>query len=233
MVSTCICTEYMSFMIANSYIEFKAFFQTIRFFKKWRHVLRHNVKTRIKTSFRMLVLAKYSEGMMTIFTAECMKNMLTLNHVNKDEMKRSRTAFEVTLTSFIKSKRNMMNIYLFFSSRHLFKHIDVCKLKVKWVSSTLQVRKVWNITQNSSKKIGWRNSLPWDEVEWKSFFFFFFFLVCNLFCLVLIRNETFEEKLKKNTTSFFIWFHDNGWVFKECKCSYSDGLHEPKHISVD
>ena len=34
MVSTWICTAYMSFMIAKSYSEFKAFFQTIRFTSK-------------------------------------------------------------------------------------------------------------------------------------------------------------------------------------------------------
>ena len=83
-------------MIVKPYSEFKAFFQTSRFaiidfLKKWRHVLRQNVKTRIKNSFRLLVLAKFSEGIMTIYTEECIKNMLTWNHVNKDEVKRSRT----------------------------------------------------------------------------------------------------------------------------------------------
>ena len=64
----------------------------------------------------MLVLAKFSEGIMTIYTDECIKNMPTWIHVNKDEVKRSRTAFVFTLMSFIKSKRNMMKILFFQQS---------------------------------------------------------------------------------------------------------------------
>ena len=68
----------------------------------------------------------------------------------------------------------------------------------------------------------------------------------------LIRDENFEKKTKKQknktknnnkktnkqtkkkkkkvktTTACSVWFHDGGWAFKENKCSYSDGLHEPK-----
>ena len=33
------------------------------------------------------MLAKFLEGMMTIYTDECIKNMPTWNHVNKDEVK--------------------------------------------------------------------------------------------------------------------------------------------------
>ena len=58
----------------------------------------------------MFVLAKFSEGMMTIYTDECIKNMPTSNHVNKDEVKRPRTTFVFTLTSLITSKRNIMKI---------------------------------------------------------------------------------------------------------------------------
>ena len=104
----------MSFMIANSYRVFKAFLndrvRNYWFFKKWRQFLRQNVKTRIKNSFRMLVLAKFSEGMMTIYTDECIKNMPTWNHVNNDEVKRLIIAFMLTLRSFITSQQKMMNI---------------------------------------------------------------------------------------------------------------------------
>ena len=64
----------------------------------------------------MLVLAKFSKGMTIIFyTDECIKNIPTWNHVNKDE--RSMAAFVFTLTSFITSKRNMMtNLFLQQSS---------------------------------------------------------------------------------------------------------------------
>ena len=58
----------------------------------------------------MLVLAKCSEEMMTIYTDKRIKNMPTWNHVNKDDVQRSRTAFVFTLASFITSKRNMMKI---------------------------------------------------------------------------------------------------------------------------
>ena len=112
----------MSFMIAKSNSEFKPFFFFFFFFKrsgsqisifqKVTSFFRQNVKTRIKNSFRMLVLTKFSEGMMTIYTDEWIKNMPTWNHVNKGEVKRSRTALNLCLllTSFITPKRNMMKI---------------------------------------------------------------------------------------------------------------------------
>ena len=58
----------------------------------------------------MLMLARFLDGMVTIYTDECIKNMLTLNHVNKDEVNRSMTAFVFTLKSLITSKRNRMKI---------------------------------------------------------------------------------------------------------------------------
>ena len=85
----------------------------------------------------MLLLAKFSEEMMTIYTNECIKNMPTWNHVNKNEVKRSRTAFVFTLTSFITSKRNKMKF-----------------------SSTLQVWKVLIFPQLQAKKVGGVSPLP-------------------------------------------------------------------------
>ena len=57
----------------------------------------------------MLVLAKFSKGMVTIYTNECIKNMPTWNHVNKDEVKHSIIAFVFTLTSFKQSKQKVMD----------------------------------------------------------------------------------------------------------------------------
>ena len=67
----------------------------------------------------MLMFAQFSEGMMIVYTDECIKNMTTLNHVNKDEEKRSMTAFLFTLTAFITSKRNIMKI-IFLQQSSLF-----------------------------------------------------------------------------------------------------------------
>ena len=67
----------------------------------------------------MLVLAKFSEGMMIIYTDECIKNMPTWNHVTKDEEKRSRTALGFKLTTFVTIKRKMMKILFLQQSSYV------------------------------------------------------------------------------------------------------------------
>ena len=187
---------------------FKRSGSQLSIFRKVTSCLRQNVKTRIKSSFRMLVLAKFSEGMTTTYTDECIKNMPTWNHVDKDEVKRSRTAFEFTLTSFIISKRNMMKISflqqsslvqayrrLQAKSKKSFKHFASPKFKRK-------------------KRMGKVPSLRWSWMN-------ILFVICTVWSSLGMK---ILRKRIKNTKSCSVWFHDSVWV----SSSYSDGLYELK-----
>ena len=65
-----------------------------------------------KKRFRMRVLDKLLVGVLTVYTEGHINVRICLheNHVNKDDMKRSRTVLVFTLTSSIISERNMIDI---------------------------------------------------------------------------------------------------------------------------
>ena len=117
----------------------------------------------------MLVLAKFSERMMNSYTDECIKNMLTWNHVNKDEVKRSMTPFVFTLTSIITAKRNMMKI-LFLQQSSLVQAYRRLQEKTNKIFKHLQVRKVSIFPQISSEK-KWMGKVLSLRLRWMNIFF--------------------------------------------------------------
>ena len=169
----------------------------------------------------MVVLAKFSEGMMTIYTDECIKNMSTWNHVNKDEVEWSKTAFVFTLTSFITSKQNMMKIV--FLQQSSFVHACSC-LQANNKKSFKHFASPKGLNFSSKFRwIKWVGKVPSLRWSWMNTFFFVHCTVWSSLEMKILRKRI------KNTTSCSVWFHDSGWVYKECKCSYLYGLHEQKN----
>ena len=107
----------------------------------------------------MLVLAKFSERMMIIYIGKCIKNMPTWNHVNKDEVKRSRTAFVFTLTSFITSMRNMIKI-LFLQHSSLVQAYRRLQAKSKKSFKHFASPKGLDFSSKFKRKSGWGNFPP-------------------------------------------------------------------------
>ena len=110
-------------------------------------------------------------------------------------------------------------------SRHMFKHVDVCKQKLTRVSSFLQVRKVWFFPQNSNEKVGGES--PLLKMKLNEYLCFVIYIVWSSIGMNILRKRI------KHITSCSVWFHASGWLYKEGKCSYSDGLHESKNTGVD
>ena len=149
----------------------------------------------------MLVLAKFSEGMMTIYTDECIKNMPTWNHVNKDEVKLWRTAFVFTLTSFITSKRNMMKV-LFLQQSSLVEAYRRFQAKSKKSFKHFASPKGLNFSSEFKRK-KWVGNVPSLRWSWMNIFF----VICTVWSSLGMKML---RKRIKNTTSCSVWFYDSG-----------------------
>ena len=119
---------------------------------------------------------------------------ICLHEIMSTKMKRSRTAFVFTLTSFITLKRNMMKI-LFLQQSSLVQAYRRLQAKSNKRFKYCASPKGLHFSSKFKRKKGGGES-PLLKMKLNEYFF------CNRYCLVLIRDK---KKLRKRIKKYILF----------------------------